>query len=415
MSRRRARRPRPMPEHGLPVERAARVRDRASPVSTPSRPTSTTPSGSSRLVDAALAGGAALVQYRNKSATPTLRARAGDATRGVLRGARAAAHRQRSRSTSRSRSTAPGCTSAPTTTPTATALAGAARRASDRTASSACRAIATSTARATPWPRAPTTSRSAACSRRHEAAAPPAALRPVPRARARLGVRAGRHRRHHARQRRGADRRRRRRRGRHRRPVRRPPTSRPSTARARAFAARFDAAAPLHRPLEPSPRDRIPQRRSCSPARSSTTPGGVNSPVRAFRQVGGVPRFVEARRRAVLLGRGRQALHRLHRQLGAGDPRPCASGGGRGPSRTRRRAACRSARRPKARSRWPRLLCRLVPSIEQRAPRLVGHRGGDERDPPRARRDRPAEDDQVRRLLPRPRRQPARQGRLRAC
>ena len=44
----------------------------------------------------------------------------------------------------------------------------------------------------------------------------------------------------------------------------------------------------------------------------------------------------------------------------------------------------------------------------QGAPRVVGHRGGDDRGPPRPRRDRPVEDPEVRRLLPRPRRRPAR-------
>ena len=41
---------------------------------------------------------------------------------------------------------------------------------------------------------------------------------------------------------------------------------------------------------------------------------------------------------------------------------------------------------------------------------LVGHRGVDERDPPRPRRDRPREDPQVRGRLPRPRRRAARRG-----
>ena len=45
---------------------------------------------------------------------------------------------------------------------------------------------------------------------------------------------------------------------------------------------------------------------------------------------------------------------------------------------------------------------------------LVGHRGGDERDPPRARRDRPRQAAEVRRRLPRPRRRAARRGGLRA-
>ena len=42
-------------------------------------------------------------------------------------------------------------------------------------------------------------------------------------------------------------------------------------------------------------------------------PGGVNSPVRAFRSVGGAPRFIK---KAL-----RQAVHRLHRVLGSYDSR----------------------------------------------------------------------------------------------
>ena len=40
------------------------------------------------------------------------------------------------------------------------------------------------------------------------------------------------------------------------------------------------------------------QRQSSSSAPSAVIPGGVNSPVRAFRAVGGTPRFIAARRRA---------------------------------------------------------------------------------------------------------------------
>lgn len=52
-------------------------------------------------------------------------------------------------------------------------------------------------------------------------------------------------------------------------------------------------------------------------------PGGVNSPVRAFRAVGGTPRFVSVPR-GLFLGCQRQTLHRLHRFMGSHDsgPRP---------------------------------------------------------------------------------------------
>ena len=49
-----------------------------------------------------------------------------------------------------------------------------------------------------------------------------------------------------------------------------------------------------------------------------------------------------------------------------------------------------------------------MPSHGADALHLVGHRGRDERHPPRARRDRPRPRRQVRRRLPRPRRQPPR-------
>jgi glutamate-1-semialdehyde 2,1-aminomutase len=53
----------------------------------------------------------------------------------------------------------------------------------------------------------------------------------------------------------------------------------------------------------------------------SVIPGGVNSPVRAFRAVGGTPRFI-ARAEGPYLFDARQALHRLHRLVGTDDPRP---------------------------------------------------------------------------------------------
>ena len=82
-------------------------------------------------------------------------------------------------------------------------------------------------------------------------------------------------------------------------------------------------------------------------------PGGVNSPVRAFRAVGGTPRFVAARAGRLLLGRRRPALHRLHRLLGPDDPGPRPSGGGRGGAARGDSTAFPSARRPSARSSWP--------------------------------------------------------------
>ena len=83
-------------------------------------------------------------------------------------------------------------------------------------------------------------------------------------------------------------------------------------------------------------------------------PGGVNSPVRAFRAVGGTPRFIARGEGAVHVRRRGPALHRLHRLVGADDPRPRPPGRARGGARSGRATACRSARRPSARSSSPR-------------------------------------------------------------
>ena len=84
-----------------------------------------------------------------------------------------------------------------------------------------------------------------------------------------------------------------------------------------------------------------------------------------------------------------------------------AGGGGRG-ARPRHdvRGADRGRGRPGRRDRRRGALDR------DGAARLVGHRGGDEHRPARARGDAPRPADQVRRQLPRPRRRPARERRL---
>ena len=51
-------------------------------------------------------------------------------------------------------------------------------------------------------------------------------------------------------------------------------------------------------------------------------PGGVNSPVRAFRAVGGTPLFFERAAGAYLWDADGHALHRLRRLLGADARRP---------------------------------------------------------------------------------------------
>ena len=73
-------------------------------------------------------------------------------------------------------------------------------------------------------------------------------------------------------------------------------------------------------------------------------PGGVNSPVRAFKSVGGEPFFTAARRRRLSVGCRRQALHRLRRLVGADDRRPQSSACARsGRTRGARRAVVRHA------------------------------------------------------------------------
>ena len=144
-----------------------------------------------------------------------------------------------------------------------------------------------------------------------------------------------------------------------------------------------------------------------------TIPAGVNSPVRAFRSVGGTPRFLARGEGAVRRGTRTASATSTTSARGARDRRPRASRRRARRARGRGARACRSARRPKPRSRWPRRSCaraavaragaaraRRAPRRRCRALRLA--RGFTGR----------AEDRQVRGLLPRPRRQPAREGGL---
>ena len=118
------------------------------------------------------------------------------------------------------------------------------------------------------------------------------------------------------------------------------------------------------------------------------------------------------RRGRVPVRRRGQALHRLHRLLGADDPRPPPPGG----ARRRCTAAVDeglSFGAPTEREiELAEEILRHVPSMEQLRLVELGHRGGDERAAAGARRHRAQRDRQVRGLLPRPRRRPARQGRL---
>ena len=109
------------------------------------------------------------------------------------------------------------------------------------------------------------------------------------------------------------------------------------------------------------------------------------------------------------MGCRRQALHRLRRLVGTGDPRPCASGRREGRAGNRcERIVVRRADRDRDRA------CRdALPTpafARARAPGVVGHRGDDVGAAPRARLHGAIEDREVRRLLSRPRRQPAGEG-----
>ncbi len=86
----------------------------------------------------------------------------------------------------------------------------------------------------------------------------------------------------------------------------------------------------------------------------AVTPGGVNSPVRAFNAVGGTPRFIDRAAGPVAHRRRRHRVRRPGRQLGPDAARPRPPRGAGGGARRRSRAARRTAPRPGPRSSWPR-------------------------------------------------------------
>ena len=114
---------------------------------------------------------------------------------------------------------------------------------------------------------------------------------------------------------------------------------------------------------------------------------------------------------AIDRGRQRQPLHRLGALVGAAalrSRRPGDARGGRGGAVARHdlRRADRGRGRPRRRDR------RRGAVDRDGAPRLLRHRGGDERGAPGAGRDPPRPADQVLRQLPRPRRRAPRERRL---
>ena len=100
-------------------------------------------------------------------------------------------------------------------------------------------------------------------------------------------------------------------------------------------------------------------------AASRILPGGVDSPVRAFKAVGGTPLFIARGARRAPRGRRRQHLHRLRDVVGPADPRPRAEGPAEGARRPRRRAAPASARRPSSRRGSRERVAKLMPSMER--------------------------------------------------
>ena len=142
-----------------------------------------------------------------------------------------------------------------------------------------------------------------------------------------------------------------------------------------------------------------------------TIPAGVNSPVRAFRSVGGTPRFFERGQGAYLWDAdGKRYIDYVGSWGPAilGHAHPAVVEGGR-----RHRAeglVVRRADRDRSRDGGN----AVPPAAVDRdgAPRFVGHRGDDVGAAARARIHRPQQDREVRGLLSRARRQPARESRL---
>ena len=168
----------------------------------------------------------------------------------------------------------------------------------------------------------------------------------------------------------------------------------------------------IHAPTtEPTPSD-APASAALMARARAVTPGGVNSPVRAFRAVGGTPRFMASGRGPWLTdvdGRDYVDLVCSWGPMILGHAHPDVLEAVREAGRARllvrhalreRGAARRGDRRPGRPGRAA-------------APGLQRHRGDDERHPAGSRLHRPQPRREVRRALPRPRRQPPGQRRLR--
>ena len=213
--------------------------------------------------------------------------------------------------------------------------------------------------------------------------------------------------------------------------ARRPGPGRSRALRARRRPRRGSSPQPAALPLKPSARFvrrswlrrspaggtsvpmADPQSKALFERARALIPGGVNSPVRAFRAVGGEPVFIARAKGARLFGAdGGEYIDYVGSWgpaiLGHAHPgrRPRRAGGGRARPLLRRADGgevdfAEAVRAP-------------LPEHRDDALRLQRHRSDDERHPRRARLHQARLHRQVRGLLPRPRRSPPREGRERA-
>jgi hypothetical protein len=112
-----------------------------------------------------------------------------------------------------------------------------------------------------------------------------------------------------------------------------PPARRWPRSQARATTPATETKAmrePIRWPQAPSDGRAGERSRALFAAAQAVIPGGVNSPVRAFKSVGGDPPFIRAARGAHLLTEDGALADRLRRHLGPGDPRPRPPRGRRG-------------------------------------------------------------------------------------
>ena len=157
-----------------------------------------------------------------------------------------------------------------------------------------------------------------------------------------------------------------------------------------------------------------PLRRALRARRRRCCPAASTRPCARCARSGATRSSSTARERRRDRRRRRQPLRRLGLLVGPADPRPRAPGDRRAPSPRRPRAARRFGAPTTGEVELADEVARADAGGRDAADDLVGHRGVDERACASRARHRPREDPQVRRRLPRPRRRPARRGRLRA-